>query len=91
MQPNAKLDNSGNRIAERFALLAKHKRPGLVTFITANDPTPGAFMEILEGLPSVGADLIEIGIPFSDPMADGPAIQASSASVSVAETYSTRP
>jgi len=78
MQPNAKLDNSGNRIAERFALLAKHKRPGLVTFITANDPTPGAFMEILEGLPSVGADLIEIGIPFSDPMADGPAIQASS-------------
>jgi len=74
----AKLDNSGNRIAERFALLAKHKRPGLVTFFTANDPTPAVFMEILEGLPSVGADLIEIGIPFSDPMADGPAIQASS-------------
>jgi len=67
-----------NRIAERFALLKKHKRPGLVTFITANDPTPGVFMDILEGLPSMGADLIEIGIPFSDPMADGPAIQASS-------------
>ncbi len=74
----SQIDNSGNRIAERFALLAKHKRPGLVTFITANDPTPAAFMEIFEGLPSVGADLIEIGIPFSDPMADGPSIQASS-------------
>jgi tryptophan synthase alpha chain len=73
-----KIDNSDNRIAARFALLAKHKRPGLVTFITANDPTPAAFMEIFEGLPSVGADLIEIGIPFSDPMADGPSIQASS-------------
>jgi len=73
----AKVEGS-NRIAERFALLKKHKRAGLVTFITANDPTPGVFMDILEGLPSVGADLIEIGIPFSDPMADGPSIQASS-------------
>lgn len=71
------IDNSGNRIAERFALLKKHKRPGLVTFITANDPTPGAFMDILEGLPAAGADLIEIGIPFSDPAADGPSIQLS--------------
>ena len=70
--------NTSNRIAARFALLEKHKRSGLVTFITANDPTPGVFMDILEGLPSMGADLIEIGIPFSDPMADGPAIQASS-------------
>ena len=71
------VDNSGNRIAERFALLEKHKRPGLVTFITANDPTPGVFMDILEGLPAAGADLIEIGMPFSDPAADGPAIQLS--------------
>ena len=70
--------NTSNRIAARFALLEKHNRSGLVTFITANDPTPGVFMDILEGLPSMGADLIEIGIPFSDPMADGPAIQASS-------------
>jgi len=70
--------NSSNRIAQRFALLEKHKRSGLVTFVTANDPTPQVFMDILEGLPSMGADLIEIGIPFSDPMADGPAIQASS-------------
>jgi len=74
----SEVDNSGNRIAQRFALLQKHKRPGLVTFITANDPTPEMFMQIFEGLPSVGADLIEIGIPFSDPMADGPSIQASS-------------
>jgi len=69
---------NGNRIADRFALLKKHKRAGLVTFVTANDPAPGVFMDILEGLPSAGADLIEIGIPFSDPMADGPAIQLSS-------------
>lgn len=73
----AKLEN-GNRIADRFALLRKHKRAGLVTFVTANDPSPGVFMDILEGLPSAGADLIEIGIPFSDPMADGPSIQLSS-------------
>jgi tryptophan synthase alpha chain len=74
----AKPDDGGDRIAARFALLKKKKRPGLVTFITANDPTPEVFREILEGLPSVGADLIEIGIPFSDPMADGPSIQLSS-------------
>ncbi|MGE4062520.1 MAG: tryptophan synthase subunit alpha [Rhodospirillaceae bacterium] len=71
-------DNAGDRIAARFALLKKKNRPGLVTFITANDPTPAIFREILEGLPSVGADVIEIGVPFSDPMADGPSIQLSS-------------
>jgi tryptophan synthase alpha chain len=70
--------NASSRIAERFALLAKHKRPGLVTFITANDPNPDVFQQIFEGLPSVGADIIEIGIPFSDPMADGPSIQLAS-------------
>ncbi len=67
-----------DRIAARFALLKKKRRPCLVTFVTANDPTPEVFREILEGMPSVGADLIEIGIPFSDPMADGPSIQLSS-------------
>ena len=67
-----------DRIKARFALLKKKARPGLVTFITANDPTPDVFREILEGLPSVGADIIEIGIPFSDPMADGPVIQKAS-------------
>lgn len=70
--------SADDRIKTRFALLKKKARPGLVTFITANDPTPEVFREILEGLPSVGADIIEIGIPFSDPMADGPAIQLSS-------------
>lgn len=73
-----KADAADDRIKARFALLKKKGRPGLVTFITANDPTPEVFREILEGLPSVGADIIEIGIPFSDPMADGPAIQLSS-------------
>lgn len=72
------LTSADDRIKARFALLKKKARPGLVTFITANDPTPEVFREILEGLPSVGADFIEIGIPFSDPMADGPAIQLSS-------------
>ena len=67
-----------SRITERFASLKKSKRAGLVTFVTANDPTPAIFGEILEGLPSAGADIIEIGMPFSDPMADGPSIQASS-------------
>ncbi|HCX14788.1 MAG TPA: tryptophan synthase subunit alpha, partial [Rhodospirillaceae bacterium] len=61
-----------------FARLRKQKRPALVTFITANDPTPNIFQNILTGMPAAGADIIEIGIPFSDPMADGPAIQASS-------------
>lgn len=70
--------STDDRIAARFALLKKKNRPGLVTFVTANDPTPDVFREILEGMPSAGADLIEIGIPFSDPMADGPAIQLSS-------------
>ena len=67
-----------SRITRRFSLLSKHQRPGLITFITANDPTPDVFQQVLEGLPSAGADIIEIGVPFSDPMADGPAIQSSS-------------
>lgn len=67
-----------NRIAQRFALLKKSRRTALVTFVTANDPTPDVFRQVLEGLPSAGADIIEVGIPFSDPMADGPSIQASS-------------
>lgn len=67
-----------SRIAERFALLKKHKRSGLVAFVSANDPNPEVFAEIFEGLPSAGADIIEVGIPFSDPAADGPAIQLAS-------------
>ena len=70
--------HENSRIAQRFALLKKSRRSALVTFVTANDPTPDVFRQIFEGLPSAGADIIEVGIPFSDPMADGPAIQSSS-------------
>ena len=66
------------RIDRRFAALAAENRPGLVTFITAGDPDPAVSLEILRALPEAGADVIELGMPFSDPMADGPAIQASS-------------
>jgi tryptophan synthase alpha chain len=66
------------RIAARFASLKEQKRAGLVIFITAGDPDAAVSLEILKGLPKAGADLIEIGMPFTDPMADGPAIQAAS-------------
>ncbi len=66
------------RIGKRFAALKAQNRAGLATFVTAGDPTPEISSEILLGLAEAGADLIEIGMPFSDPMADGPAIQASS-------------
>jgi len=70
--------SNDSRIARRFAALAKERRGGLITFITAGDPDLGTSMAILRGLPKAGADFIEVGIPFSDPMADGPAIQAAS-------------
>ena len=66
------------RIGRRFQALREEGRSGLVTFLTAGDPDPDTALEIFKGLPAAGADLIEIGVPFSDPMADGPAIQASS-------------
>lgn len=66
------------RIARRFASLRQQGRSGLITFVTAGDPDLGTSMDILRRLPGAGADIIELGIPFSDPMADGPAIQASS-------------
>ncbi len=66
------------RIDARFAALKKEKRPALVTFISAGDPDLKTSAKILAGLPAAGADIIELGMPFSDPMADGPAIQASS-------------
>ena len=66
------------RIGRRLQALRGEGRSGLVTFLTAGDPDPDTALEILKGLPAAGADLIEIGVPFSDPMADGPAIQASS-------------
>lgn len=66
------------RIGRRFAQLKDEGRSGLVTFVTAGDPDLKTSREILFGLPEAGADVIELGMPFSDPMADGPAIQASS-------------
>ena len=64
-----------SRIAARFAALRGAKKKAFIPFITAGDPDLAVFAEILAGLPGVGADLIEIGMPFSDPMADGPAIE----------------
>jgi tryptophan synthase alpha chain len=66
------------RIERRFADLKRAGRAGLVTFLTAGDPDPETAAAILDGLPAAGADVIELGMPFTDPMADGPAIQASS-------------
>ncbi|MFV0294801.1 MAG: tryptophan synthase subunit alpha [Hyphomicrobiaceae bacterium] len=69
---------AANRIETRFAELKAQGRAGLVTFVTAGDPDLETSKAILAGLPAAGADVIELGMPFSDPMADGPAIQASS-------------
>jgi tryptophan synthase alpha chain len=66
------------RIERRFAELRKADRAGLIAFLCAGDPDPATSAEMLAGLPAAGADLIEIGMPFSDPMADGPAVQAGS-------------
>lgn len=66
------------RIDERFAALKREGRAGLMAFVTAGDPDYETSLAILKGLPASGADIIELGMPFSDPMADGPAIQASS-------------
>ena len=66
------------RIEKRFKELKKAGRAGLITFITAGDPNIKISAQILQKLPSSGADIIELGMPFSDPMADGAAIQASS-------------
>jgi tryptophan synthase alpha chain len=66
------------RIDARFAELTRLGRAGLVTFLTAGDPDYDASLSIIKALPKAGADIIEFGMPFSDPMADGPAIQASS-------------
>src|SRR5215813_11015806 len=66
------------RIDSRFATLREQRRAALVTFLTAGDPDADTSLAILEALPKAGADLIELGMPFTDPMADGPAIQASS-------------
>jgi len=64
------------RIDARFAELKQQGRSALVTFLMAGDPDPATALEILKALPKAGADIIEIGMPFTDPMADGPSIQA---------------
>ena len=69
---------TATRIERRFGALKSANRGGLVTFITAGDPNYELSLELLRQLPAAGADVIELGMPFTDPMADGPAIQASS-------------
>ena len=64
-----------SRIERRFAALREEGRAGLITYLTAGDPDPETSGRVIAGLATAGADLIEIGMPFSDPMADGPAIQ----------------
>ena len=65
-----------SRITDRFAATRAENRPALVTYVMAGDPDLDTAQQILEALPAAGADIIELGMPFSDPMADGPSIQA---------------
>ena len=67
-----------SRLESRFVALRAEGRGGLITFVTAGDPNAGLSEEILAGLPAAGADIIELGMPFTDPMADGPAIELAS-------------
>ncbi len=64
------------RMTNRFAKLAEENRPAFVTYFMGGDPNFETSVEIMKGLPAAGADVIELGMPFSDPMADGPSIQA---------------
>ncbi len=67
-----------SRLAQRFAALRAARRAGLVIFVTAGDPHPELTVELLHALVAAGADVLELGVPFSDPMADGPVIQRAS-------------
>ena len=64
-----------NRIDAKFAKLKENGRKALITYITAGDPTPEKTEEAVYAMEKGGADIVEIGIPFSDPVADGPVIQ----------------
>ena len=68
---------TATRIDRRFAALKQEGRAGLITFVTAGDPDFEASCDLVRQLPAAGADLIELGMPFTDPMADGPSVQAS--------------
>src|SRR5580698_760021 len=63
------------RIGQLFERLQREKRCGMIAYLTAGDPTPEATPELVAALERGGADLIELGVPFSDPIADGPVIQ----------------
>jgi tryptophan synthase alpha chain len=65
-----------SRIAECFTRLGQQRRKALIPYVTAGDPLPGVTVPLLHALVDAGADLLEVGVPFSDPMADGPVIQA---------------
>jgi tryptophan synthase alpha chain len=67
-----------NRLDRRLQVLAADGRKALVPFVTAGDPSPAATVPVLHALVEAGADILELGVPFSDPMADGPVIQRSS-------------
>ena len=67
-----------SRIAATFDALKKQGRKALIPFITAGDPDPALTVPLMHALAAAGADVIELGVPFSDPMADGPPIQRSS-------------
>lgn len=64
-----------SRLEQCFAALKQQGRPALVSYLTAGDPDPDTSHRLIHGLPAAGVDIIELGMPFSDPMADGPAIQ----------------
>lgn len=67
-----------SRIDARFAEVRKKGRAAFIAFVTAGDPSHDVSLEIMKGLPKAGADIVELGMPFTDPMADGPSIQAAS-------------
>ena len=69
---------SSDAVAARFADLRRRERRALVVYVTAGHPTPNDSLALLRAIARAGADVIEVGIPFSDPMADGPVIQQSS-------------
>lgn len=69
---------SSDAIARRFATLREAGRRAFIPYVTAGHPDPGRSLELLQAMEAAGADVIEVGVPFSDPMADGPVIQASS-------------